>query len=63
MTETYDFPLQGGSTGIWGTGYFNFFKRLFHMSGTFGGNFAIVCNEGHVVVNANRVVSNIDRSL
>lgn len=63
MAESYDFPTQGGNTGTWGTDLINFFKRLFHMSGTFGGTFAIVCNGGHVVCNANTIVTNIDRSL
>jgi len=58
-----DFPIQSASTGIWGTGLINFFKRVFHMSGTYGGSFAIVCNQGHVVCNQNKVVTNVDRSL
>lgn len=58
-----DFPAQGGSTGTWGTALINFFKKTFHMSGTFGGLLAIVCNQNQVVCNQNQVVTNIDRSL
>lgn len=58
-----DFPTQGSNSGTWGTDLINFFKRLFHMSGTFGGTFAIVCNQNQVVCNQNRVVTNIDRRL
>lgn len=58
-----DLPMQGGSTGAWGTGYFNFFKKVFHTTGTFGGQLAIVCNHNQVVCNQNQVVTNVDRSL
>jgi len=58
-----DFPEQGGSEGSWGTELINFFKKVFHISGTFGGTLAIVCNQGQVVTNQNQVVTNVDRSL
>lgn len=58
-----DFPLQGGSSGTWGTEYSDFFKQSFHMSGTYGGQIAIVCNEDQVVCNENEVVMNTDRSI
>jgi len=58
-----DFPSQGSDSGDWGTKLINFFKRVFHMSGTYGGEIAIVCNDNQVVCNENQVVMNIDRSL
>lgn len=58
-----DFPQQGGSEGTWGTELINFFKEAFHMSDIFGGELAIVCNQGQVVTNQNQVLTNIDRSL
>lgn len=58
-----DFPVQGAGEGSWGTALINFFKKAFHMSGTFGGLLAVVCNQGRVVTNQNQVVTNVDRSL
>ena len=58
-----DCPVQGSNEGTWGTDYFNFLKKVFHMSGTFGGELAIVCNQNQVVCNRNQVVTNVDRRL
>lgn len=57
-----DFPAQGANSGTWGTDLINFFKKVFHMSGTFGGLLAIVTNQGHIVINQGQVVTNVDRS-
>ena len=58
-----DFPSQGGNSNTWGTDLISFFKRVFHLSGTYGGEIAIVVNENQVVCNENLVVFNIDWSL
>jgi len=55
-----DFPIQGASTGTWGTEYYNFIKQTFTMSGTHGGQLAVVCNEGHVCTNEDQVLVNIE---
>lgn len=54
-----DCPIQGASTGTWGTEYYNFLKQTLTMSGTHGGQLAVVCNENQVVCNENQVVVNI----
>ena len=54
-----DCPLQGASTGTWGTEYYDFLKLTHTMSGANGGQLAVVCNEGHVVCNEDRVLVNI----
>ena len=58
-----DCPTQGSNEGTWGTDYFNFLKKVFHMSGNFGGELTVVCNQNQVVCNKNQVVTNVDRSL
>jgi len=58
-----DFPVQGGSSGTWGTEYSNFIALSFQISGTYGGDIAIVVNDNNVVCNEDEVVMNTDRSL
>lgn len=58
-----DFPSQGGDSGDWGTKLITFFKRVFHMAGSWGGEIAIVCNENQVVCNEDKVVCNVDWSI
>lgn len=58
-----DFPSQGGDSGDWGTKLINFFKKAFHMAGSWGGRIANVCKENQVVVKENQVVMKTDRSI
>lgn len=58
-----DFPSQGGDSGDWGTKLINFFKQMFHMESTYGGQLAIVCKENQVVCKENQVVVKTDRSI
>ena len=58
-----DWAVQGGSSGTWGTEYYNFIALSFQISGPYGGDIAIVVNENEVVCNEDQVVMNTDRSL
>lgn len=58
-----DFPSQGGDSGDWGTKLVNFFKQMFHMAGSWGGQSANVCKENQVVCKENRLLMKTDRSI
>jgi len=58
-----DCPTQAGNEGTWGTDIRAFLGESIHLSGTYGGQLAIVVNEDQAVCNENRVVMNTDRSL
>lgn len=54
-----DFPTIRGDEDDWGDKMTAFFARSFIMSGDNSGLFAIVCNEGQLVTNQNKVLVNI----
>lgn len=58
-----DCPEQGADSGDWGTKLRAFFAQWIHLSGTYGGLPANVCNDNYVVCNENEQVFNTDRSL
>lgn len=56
---TDDFPTVLGNEDEWGDMLTAFFARTHILSGDYSGLLAIVCNEGQVVTNENKVVVNV----